>query len=480
MEHLEAQVLAALRRVGYASENTRLVVAVSGGPDSMALLHALVAIKNHAGLKLHVAHLNHDFRGDEAAVDARFVAEVADNLALPSTIGKADPAAYQKESGISSFEEAAREVRYSFLSEVAAATCCDAVALGHNSDDLAETVLMHIIRGSGSRGLRGMMDLSTWVSRDGVKKTTVFRPLLGVSKENTLRYCADKGIVCRKDSGNVMMRFTRNKVRHNLLPYLEEYNPKVRDALARLSRTSSLEADYLEEQADRAWAETATMEEGQIVLDAPTLRSFHPAIQRLALSKAYEKASGSLRRLEESHLVAATKMLNSGSVGSISLPKGLELVHSYNRLVLGKDPDALCPFPPMQGVHSLTLPSTTHPSVGHIPGWKITITEESPTAPIPEESFSAHMDGSTIEGGLHVRTRRPGDRFHPLGANTPKKLQDFYVDQKVPQHWRDKVPLVVAEGGIAWVVGYRPAQWAKVSGGTVRICSLRFEPSHGV
>ena len=169
MHHLEEQMLASLQRLGCPSRNTGMVVAVSGGPDSMALLHALVTLREQANLNVHVATLDHDFRGDEAEVDARFVAQAATSLGLSSTIGKADPAAYQKENGVSSFEEAAREVRYSFLREVSEATGLGIIALGHTSDDLAETVLMRIMRGSGTRGLRGMVELSMWRSRDGVK-----------------------------------------------------------------------------------------------------------------------------------------------------------------------------------------------------------------------------------------------------------------------------------------------------------------------
>ncbi|MCE2465050.1 MAG: tRNA lysidine(34) synthetase TilS [Dehalococcoidia bacterium] len=478
MHHLEAQLLASLQRLGCPSRNTGMVVAVSGGPDSMALLHALVALRKQTNLNIHVAHLDHDFRGDEAEVDARFVAQAATCLGLPSTIGKADPAAYQKENGVSSFEEAAREVRYSFLREVSEETGLGIIALGHTSDDLAETVLMRIMRGSGTRGLRGMVELSKWRSRDGDKQATLFRPMLGVSKEEALGYCAEKNISCRRDTGNVMMRFTRNRVRHNLFPALEEYNPNIKGALVRLSRIASLEADYLEQELAEAWSSVAGVENGEVVLYVPSLQALHPLMQRLVLARAYEEASGSRRRLGEAHILAMVRMLGRASVGITNLPKGLRLLRSYDSLIMGKDPEAACPFPEITGSHPLDLPVADTPAVTHIPGWKVVVAEEPAGRPIPNEPFEAHLDALAIAGGLEVRVRRPGDRFQPLGADGARKLQDFYVDEKVPRHWRDRVPLVVSDAGIAWVVGYRPAQWARVRQDSARVYRLRFDPAN--
>lgn len=477
MHHLEAQVLASLHRLGCPAQNTGLVVAVSGGPDSMALLFSLVALRERANLKLHVAHLDHDFRGEEAAVDARFVARVASSLGLSSTIGKADPAAYQRDMGVTSFEEAAREVRYSFLGEVAETSGLGIVALGHTFDDLAETVLMRIMRGSGTRGLRGMVELSEWRSRDSEKRATLFRPMLGVSKEEALGYCAENNITCRRDTGNVLMRFTRNRVRHHLLPAMEEYNPNIKGALVRLSRIAALEADYLEQELAEAWASLAEVQDGRVTLDVPSLRELHPLMQHLVLARAYEQASGSRRRLGEAHILAMVRLLGSASVATTNLPKGLRLLRSYDTLVLGKDPEALCPFPEIAGAHSLTLPVPGSPVVSHVPGWMVTIAEVPADTPFPGDPFEAHLDARAVAGPLEVRVRRPGDRFQPLGSEGAGKLQDFFVDQKVPRHWRDRIPLVVGQQGIAWVVGYRPAQWARVRQDSSRICAIRFEPA---
>ena len=231
---LERKVASALRRSGYSNSGTTLVVGASGGPDSSALLYALHRLKESHGLSLHVAHLNHNFRGQEAEDDAVFVAEIAEELGLPVTVVKEDPHAYQKERGISSFEQGAREMRYRFMARVAAKAGAKAVTVGHTSDDLAETVMLHILRGSGLYGLRGMGEVSDWpwpIDTGGLK---LFRPLLDITKEQTAEYCREIGRTYREDSGNYMWRFTRNRLRQDLMPKLEQdYNPQVRSALVR-------------------------------------------------------------------------------------------------------------------------------------------------------------------------------------------------------------------------------------------------------
>ena len=236
---LERQVEGALVRSGLHRDGTRLVIGASGGPDSTALLRCLHRLGERFPISLHVAHLNHDFRGAEADHDAAFVQRLADGLGLPCSIDKQDPIAYQRDRGISSFEQAAREMRYFFLAAVAASEGASAVALGHTADDQAETVLLHLLRGSGLHGLRGMSELAEWPWAGPGSGPLLFRPMLGVGKADTAAYCRFLGQTYREDSGNYLWRFTRNKVRLDLMPKLaRDYNPRVRDALARLSRTA--------------------------------------------------------------------------------------------------------------------------------------------------------------------------------------------------------------------------------------------------
>ena len=475
MELVEARVMAALERAGYVGRNSLLVVAVSGGPDSLALLHSLLSLREVTGMQLHVAHLNHNFRG-EAEEDARFVSDLAKDLGLPATVGKADPVKYQKEMGISSFENAAREVRYDFLGGVARDRAAVAVALGHTADDLAETVLMHIIRGSGVYGLRGMEEISTTVGRHGTKEAILFRPLLKVTKSETLDYCRRREIAFREDPANRLMTFTRNRVRHQLLPSLESYNPRIRKALVRLSRSASLEVDYLEEQLVKIWPTVVREEGDSLVLDARVLSSLHRLMRLMVLRRAYRELNGDTRRLEEVHLKGMADFIGSPAGRVMALPRGLRLHAGYDQLILTRCGQMHCPFPPLDGHHQLPLSPSGDESCTEISGWRIVTYVSSHSAAASGDRFTARFNANAVRSGLWVRARMPGDRFQPLEMGVEKKLQDFYVDQKVPRSWRDRIPLVVTERGIAWVVGYRVAEWARAGENSSQSCEIRFSP----
>ena len=463
MPSLDARVQAALLRAGYASGGVKLVVAVSGGPDSMALMHLLTALKETAWLELHVAHLNHDFRGEEAFVDARFVAAAARDLGLRCTVEEDDPEAYRRESGVSSFEEAARELRYRFLARVAESQGAQAVAVGHTADDLAETVLMHVIRGSGLHGLRGMEEVSRWVSRSGDHQTTLFRPLLGTSKRETADYCLENSIAVRKDLGNDMPRFTRNRVRSQLMPALAQYNPRIIESLNRLSETSTLVIDYLESQVDALWERCVKEQGGWLVMDSSALAQEHPLAARLLLRRAYLELAGDPRRLYQSHLRDMANLIEAPPGKSLRLPRGLYLHSSYGRLWMGKGAEVPCPFPELHGETRIPIAQPGHAVAHTVSGWQCGMERTDATKEPSEGLFTADLDLDSLGGeAITIRTRKPGDRFHPLGMDHSKKLQDFFVDQKVPRAWRDRTPLVTTERGIAWVVGHRVAEWAKV------------------
>ncbi len=459
---LEARVKAALLRAGYASGGVKLVAAVSGGPDSMALMHLLAALKDTEKLKLHVAHLNHDFRGEEAFVDARFVADAAQSLGLACTVEEEDPEAYRRESGISSFEEAARELRYRFLARVAESQGARAVAVGHTADDLAETVLMHVIRGTGLHGLRGMEEVSRWVSRSGAHRTTLFRPLLGTFKRETAGYCLENGIAVRKDLGNALPRFTRNRVRSQLMPALAEYNPRIIEALNRLAETSGLVVDYVESQVDALWEQCVKEDGGWLVMDSKTLAEQRPLMARLLLRRAYLELAGDPRRLYQSHLRDMANLIEAPPGKSLRLPRGLYLHSSYGSLWMGSGAQIPCPFPVFGGETRIPLAQRGHAGTRTVSGWNFGMEWMDGTEEPAAGLLTADLDPESLGGeAIIIRTRKPGDRFHPLGMEHPKKLQDFFVDRKVPRAWRDRTPLVAVERGIAWVVGHRVAEWAR-------------------
>ena len=488
---IERRVAAALGRAGRSGKCATLVVAVSGGPDSTALLRCLHGLSESHALTLHAAHLNHDFRGAEADADADFARDLAVGLGLDFTVAKEDPVEYQARRGVSSFEQAAREMRYSFLARTAAAVGARAAATGHTADDLAETVLLHVLRGSGLHGLRGMTESAPWPWPPNAVGISLFRPLLEMTKDETRAYCLELGQPYRDDSGNYLWRFARNRVRHQLMPQLAaEFNPRVREALVRLARISGEAADFAEEELDRAWpslaAESAGKSAGEVHVLAEALARLHPALQRLALRRAYRLVFGDTLRLSESHLAAMAGLLRSNrGGGSIDLPRGGKLRRSGDFLVLtGPDGES---GPPGAGAipeTPLPLPERIGDETSATAGpWIVTMRVVEPGEQCPWDGaapgeHAAGLDWTALsEGPVIVRTWRPGDRFQPSGMTGHKKLQDFFTDAKVPRDLRGGIPLLLSGERVAWVVGYRTAGWVTLVGGNRPVVWAKFGPA---
>ncbi len=502
VSEVDRKLAAALGRAGFVGNDTTLVAGVSGGADSSALLYSLHRLQARCGIQIHVAHLNHDFRGEEADEDARFVEGLARELGLPFSVEKRDPIAYQQERRISSFEQGAREMRYDFLARVAREAGAAAVAVGHTSDDLAETVLLHILRGSGLPGLRGMTEIAPWPWPTGLATPVLFRPLLDVTKAQTVEYCNELGRVYRQDSGNSLFRFTRNRVRQELMPMLaEEYNPRVREALVRLARTSSLELDYLEAQLDEVWQklvepaeteDTGTEHTRPVAIDRQGLLALHPALRHMALRRAYSEVKGDARRLRENHLHAMSDLASGDPAGgSLHLPGGLQFQVGPGRVVLwgnesgtGASEDEGASYPDLAGPHTVEIPQNSQATRVYQAGeWRVTLTLTDRGTLSSVETYFEHCAILALESSetvITLRNRQTGDRFQPLGMTGTKKLKDFFGDVKMPRLQRDKAPLVVTERGIAWVVGYRIAEWAKVPDDCppqTPLLALTFEPA---
>ncbi|MDE2715495.1 MAG: tRNA lysidine(34) synthetase TilS, partial [Chloroflexota bacterium] len=300
----------------------RFAVAVSGGPDSLAMLYALHRLQDELGLALHVAHLDHGLRGQHSAADAEFVANTCAKLGVNCTVEAADVPAFQREHRMS-LEEAAREARYGFLARVAEKVGAAAVVTGHTSDDQIETVLMNFIRGSGLRGLRGMMPTSR---RDiGGNDTTLFRPLLNLSKQDTIAYCEALNLVPRIDESNRSKQMTRNRVRLELLPLLREMNPAFGDAALRLSKNAGNLLTIVDISVDAAWSD-AVAEEGKIIrIDREKFRALDGPVRAHLIIRALSQVKGDAQGIERVHIEDATRAVLDSPDTQLHLPDGLRL-----------------------------------------------------------------------------------------------------------------------------------------------------------
>ncbi len=466
---LEERVSGFIRQHGLVAGTERLVVAVSGGPDSVCLLHVLCGLAQELGLTLHAAHLNHRLRGAEADADAAYVAELAGNLGVPVTIEARDVRAYRVEKRLS-LEEAAREVRYGFLAGVVARVGAGRVAVGHTADDQVETVLMHLVRGSGTRGLRGLQPVTVLPSVGN--SLTLIRPLLEVSRQETVEYCSYHRLNPRTDTSNRSLSPLRNRLRRQLLPLLRRYNPGVEEALRRTARIAAEDIAFLDGSVASVWGETVRERGGTIVLDKERFRALPAALQRNLLRLSIERLLGNIKDIEWRHIDIIMEALEKPAGRRFNLPSGLIFTIDYNSYQMGLDYSALCPFPVLGGETALNIPGETS-----LPGWRVTAAVVAPDAVGKGEPYQAWLDLDRVDDKLTVRSRRPGDRFQPLGMADSKKLNEFMIDAKIPRPWRGRVPLVCSPDHIVWVVGWRLDERVRVTGDTRRALCLEFTPT---
>ena len=451
-----AQVVGeALHRHRAALAGGPLLVAVSGGPDSMALLVSIVAASPETRPSLRVAHFSHGLRPAAERREAELVEAVAGRFGVPLVRGGADVRAHAK-AAKRSLEETARRLRYAFFAEAAREWGAPAVALGHTLDDQAETVLLRLARGAGLRGLGAMREWSRWRDASSGASVALLRPLLGVRRAETEAVCAEAAITPARDASNRSLVFARNRVRHRVLPELTRLNPRVAEALARLAASVRADHDHLSALA-RSAAQGLESRQGDAIIwprrglaDMPA-----PLLVRL-FHDAWEALRGPGAALSQAHLEAMAALLTGPSGRELALPGDMRFSVEYGRCLLRPlAPPVQLPSEPV----ALAQPGST--TVGP---WEVEVREMSGPSPdaVPSGGpWCAVLDADALGGPLAVRRRRPGDRFHPLGMEGEKRLQDFLVDAKVPRWERDQVPLVVSPRGIAWVAGHRVAAWAR-------------------
>ena len=486
-----------IREHHLVSSQDKLLVAVSGGQDSVCLLHILVKLREELDIRLHIAHLNHQLRGAEAEADAQYVSELVHQLGISATIEQRDVKNYQAQQHIS-LEEAAREVRYTFLAQVAKSIGTDRVAVGHTIDDHIETILMHLIRGTGIRGLCGLQPKQIRNS------LTIVRPLLPVSRHDTADYCHHHQLAPRIDVSNLSLAPLRNRVRHQLLPLLQSYNPGVSEALLRTARSVSDDLAFLDKEIGQLWGEVAQKLENTIILDKERFLGLPSALKHHLLRASIEKLLGNLKDIEARHIEEIIDALAKPAGKRLNLPGGLIFSIEYDKYLIGTDPSILSPFPSLGAECQLKIPGETL-----LPGWRIEanilsredftttsfikgsvkglrpFTNYSSPSPWKERGtegvwlidnlFTAHFDRNKTGDKLTVRPRQPGDRFQPLGLSQPKKLGEFMIDIKIPQAWRQRIPIVCSPQHILWVVGWRIDDRVKVTDNTKRILCLKFE-----
>jgi len=471
---LVAVAAGVLQEAGVRPEE-RVVVAASGGVDSMVLLHALVRAAPCLDLRLHVAHIHHGLRGRSADRDAAFVTAEAVRYGLPISVERL--AAETRPAGIS-VQVWAREARYARLEAIRKKTGAAWILTAHTQNDQAETVLLNLLRGTGPRGLAGIPG----------RRDRILRPLLTVSRREIATYAAKQRVAFREDPSNRSVAYRRNRIRRELLPLLaREYNPRIVETLAGLAAQAREDEDALASQAAALAAGTIRKRGASVAINLALLRAASPAITRRLLQEAFGRATDRRHGLTRRHVRALMRAAARG--GSVPLPGGLQASASAAYLCLG--PRAPSERSRRSGARPLVSelppevplrpgrwvwwdPGRCFVRVRRVDGDRIRLTRGN--------SHREVLSPTLLLEPLRLRAWRPGDRFQPLGLPGGKKLQDFFVDAKVPREERRKVPLLVAGERLAWVVGLRIAETFRWKGERVAcLAEVKFsEERHGV
>lgn len=446
-----------------------IIVGVSGGPDSLCLMEAL----RRAGYHIIIAHFNHQLRA-EADFDAQAVENTASRLMLSSVIERADVRAHAEAEGLS-IEEAARNLRYRFFFAQAHRLKAQAVAVGHTADDQVETVLMHFIRGAGLNGLKGMAYRTLLPVFDA--DIPVVRPLLDVWREETEVYCASHGLRPHYDLSNESFNFFRNRLRHALIPTLESYNPRFKEAVWRSVQSLSSDHTLLTETLEAWWKKCVIQETDDFVmLDLSFLATRSIGLQRNLIRHAVERLLPGQETVFAVLERAAVFIADSARV-RMDLTGGLVLIREGDALYIAK-PDAYLPFDrwPQLPAQTNSLPVALPGHLDIAGGWRFSAERWRLPALAWEQSsrnsdrFQVWLDADGLPANLELRVRHDGDVFEPLGMEGhSQKLSDFFTNAKTPQRARDRWPLLCSGDTVIWVPGYRPAESFKLKQESRRI-----------
>jgi len=437
----------------------RVVVAVSGGPDSVAMLHLLWRLRDILSIQLHVAHLDHGLRGHSSQEDARYTRRLARRLELSATVEQIQLSPGSK----GSLEEKARLARYAFLERVASSMRAQRIATGHNADDQAETVLMRILRGAGSDGLSGIPPV----------RGRIVRPLIQVRRLQIEEYLRRRRFRPRRDHTNLELQHLRNRVRKQLIPLLERsYNPNIVEVLNRIGHLESEEGAYFRQLSENLLKTLVKKDsKGKIVLDLGSFADYFNIAGKFLIRELIRKTKGDLRQIGHEHVDRVFSLARDGSLGSrIHLPHGVVVERADKSLVFRMGlPEPFCEAVKLPGKNELS-------SAELVLRAELLDKSEISWPPQGKNRYEAFVDWARLRSPFVLRTRRRGDRFRPLGMRGTRKLSDYLIDRKVPRVQRDEIPLLVGRDGIIWVVGHDIADPCKVTRKTSSVLWARCFP----
>jgi tRNA(Ile)-lysidine synthase len=459
--NLKKEVLSRVKEYSLINKDENIVIGVSGGPDSMALLYVLLEIKDEIGFNIHIAHINHGVRGEAADNDQLFVERMAKQLGLPYHTKNVDMILYGKEKGISA-EEAGRELRYGFFREILQKCGSGKIAVAHNMNDQAETLLMRFLRGTGIDGLKGM----EFILGD------IIRPILGISREEIEDYIKLNNIETVLDHTNLMPIYTRNKVRLELIPYIEEnFNPNIISTLWRTSTISMIDSNFLEKYSKERYNEIVKKQDkDSVILDGKKFLGEDRSIQQRIIRNAILGINDSLQGITEAQITNILNLFLTIDTGKeCHISSNIVGRTSYENFIIEKN----IIKEERNYLYDINLGGITSiKDLGY--SFDISLITRAELENIDKIKNTKYFNFDIIKGSLKIRNRKNGDRIRPYGMKGTKKIKDYFIDEKIPKELRDKIPLLVDAENILWVVGYRTSEEYKVTEDTKEVLVVKY------
>ncbi|MFH1542315.1 MAG: tRNA lysidine(34) synthetase TilS [bacterium] len=453
---IKQKVIETIKEYSLLNLGETVLVAVSGGTDSTALINLLAEIKNEFRLKLHIAHLNHLIRKGDAELDVKYVEGLAEKLNIPITVESFDVAGFAKQSSLG-LEAAARQIRYAFFAKVAKQIKADKIAVGHTADDNVETFLMRLLRGAGIKGLCGIPP----------QRDQIIRPLIKTWRREIEDYVGSRKLVPRRDFTNYESRFYRNRVRMKLIPQLKLYNLNIKEIILQTILLLTGDNEYLTKMTEEALLNTlSAKDDNEVRLNLSKFRACELPIQGHLIRRAIELIKGNLLDLTFDHVQQILDKLAETERWELHLPGGIFVLGNRRELSFLKERPAQINNAAFK--YQLPIPGEVEiKEIGKT--LRAEIVEKNAVIDQPNLAF---VDYGAIGKTVYVRSRQAGDRFSPLGLKGFKKLQDFFVDEKIPSELRDTIPLVESAGQIVWVGGLRIDERSKITKRTNKVLKL--------
>ncbi|WP_040213821.1 tRNA lysidine(34) synthetase TilS [Clostridium polynesiense] len=469
---MKDKVLRYIKEHSMLNPGDRVLVALSGGPDSVCLIHLLHTLEEELNIKCFAAHINHCLRGEDSDKDEAYAEELCGRLNITFFSKKIDINLWAKEKGIST-EMAGREARYDFFEFIKNEYSLNKIALAHNANDQAETILMRMIRGTGSEGLRGIRPV-----RDGI----FIRPILILSRKEIEEYCEENNLNPRIDKTNLEELYYRNKIRLQLIPYIQEnFNPNIISSLNRLAILEDIDNDFIDKEADINYEKFCIRDSKEIIIKKDAF-SVHRAVLSRLIRKAFNDASGFSSNFEKVHVEDIIALQKQGTGKSISLPGGMSAENRYSDIYLVNKN-----LISAKGYREEYLIKDLKDIKDELTGglnvfskefnytlvFKLTVSSEK--IQLKNNNAVKYFDFDKIKGSIILRSRKDGDRFNPLGMKGTKKLKDIFIDLKIPQVKRNEIPLICFDDDIAWIIGYKISDKYKVDINTKNILQINIE-----